>query len=336
MTTLDVLPAKPPERALSVPNWRECCVPDLLVAPLPRGGHATACAHVFSVDVEDWQQSVFDGSLPVSERFVAGTMRVAELLAKHRARATFFVLGNAAEVAPDLIRDLARAGHEIQTHGYNHRPIHALTPDGFREDLLRAKGVLEDLLGRPVVGYRAPRFSIDRRTVWALDVLAECGFEYDSSIFPLRIRGYGISGWPRTPHRVKTAAGNEIIEVPVSVGSLLGMSVPMAGGGYVRALPVWMIRAQIQCLEAAGQSAVLYCHPYEFDFNAFAELPFHVPLKQRLHQGLGRRNFSPKIEHILSRFEFTSNEQMLETLTTGRFVPRESPAGEPVEIHGGL
>jgi len=317
MTTLDTLPAKPPERGSSVSNWRESCVPGLSVAPLSRGRHDAPCAHVFTVDVEDWQQSVFDNSLPVSERFVAGTMRVAELLAKYRARATFFVLGNVAEVAPDLIRGLAQAGHEIQTHGYNHRPIHTLTPEAFREDLLRAKGVLEDLIGQPVIGYRAPRFSIDRRTVWALDVLAECGFEYDSSIFPLRIRGYGISGWPRAPHRVKTAAGNEIIEVPVSVGSVLGMSLPMAGGGYVRALPVWMIRAQIQCLEAAGQSAVLYCHPYEFDFNAFAELPFKVPLKQRLHQGLGRRNFSPKIEHILSRFEFTSNREMLTRVVHG-------------------
>jgi len=287
-------------------NARRPCadLPGLATEPINIDRSTAGCGHAISVDVEDWQQSVFDHSLPVSQRFVTGTRRILDLLDKTGTRATFFVLGNVAVKVPDLIRELAACGHEIQTHGYDHTEIHTMTPEAFRRDLLRAKGTLEDILGSEIVGYRAPRFSIDRKTIWALDVLAECGFRYDSSIFPMRIRGYGIAGWPLEPVRVRTSLGNGITEVPVTVGKTLNRHFPLGGGGYFRLLPSRIIIAQIKRLDKSRTPSILYCHPHEFDPEAFAELPFKVPVTRRIHQGLGRRSFARKLESLLGEFSF--------------------------------
>ena len=260
--------------------------------------------HAFTVDVEDWQQSVFDHSAPVSERFVAPTYRIAELLERTGTRATFFVLGNIALKAKGLIADLARAGHEIQSHGYDHAEVHTMTPRSFRDDLLRTRDIIEAITGKAVQGYRAPRFSIDATNLWALDVLLDCGFIYDSSIFPMRIRGYGIDGWNNQPHRIRTPAGREIMELPVATGEICGRRFPMGGGGYFRLLPWPIISWQIHRMEAAGKSATIYCHPHEFDPDAFNELPLRVPLRIRLHQSLGRRSFARRIENLLTQFSF--------------------------------
>lgn len=260
--------------------------------------------HAFSVDVEDWQQSVLDRDLPVSDRFVAPTRRIADLLAAQNVRGTFFVLGNAAVRSPGLIRELADAGHEVQIHGFDHRPVHQMTPAHFREDVRRTKAIVEDITGREVFGYRAPRFSIDARNLWALDVLVECGMRYDSSVFPMRVRGYGVAGWFQAPHRVRTAQGAELIEVPVACGDLLGRRVPLGGGGYFRLLPLPFIRRRLMVLQATGRPAVLYCHPHEFDADALRESPIPIPLATRLHQGLGRRGFPQKIAALLRRFRF--------------------------------
>lgn len=260
--------------------------------------------HAISVDVEDWQQSVLDHDLPVSDRFVAPTWRIADLLASRDVRATFFVLGNAALKAPDLVGELAAAGHEIQIHGFDHRSVHEMTPAQFRDDVRRTKAILEDITGREVFGYRAPRFSIDDRNLWALDVLVECGIQYDSSVFPMRVRGYGVAGWFRTPHRVRTALGAELIEVPVACVDWLGRRVPLGGGGYFRLLPLSLIRRRLMVLQATGAPAVLYCHPHEFDADALRESPVPIPLATRLHQGLGRRGFPRKIDALLHEFRF--------------------------------
>ena len=260
--------------------------------------------HGLSIDVEDWQQSVLDRSLPVSDRFVAGTRRLLELLDEFGVRATFFVLGIAAQKAPGLIRELHAAGHEVQTHGCDHAEVNTLTPERFRQDLLRAKGIVEDLIGREVYAFRAPKFSILASNLWALDVLAECGLRYDSSIFPMRIRSYGIDGWPPYEHYLRTPAGAELIEVPVATLRLMGRRVPIGGGGYFRLLPLSLIRLGLRRLERRGIPAVLYFHPHEFDPQAFAELDVAVPWRTRLHQGLGRPGFTEKIRSLLDEFPF--------------------------------
>jgi polysaccharide deacetylase family protein (PEP-CTERM system associated) len=236
------------------------------VTPRPAG--------IFTVDVEDWAQAVLDHSLPVTRRFVEPTRRIAALLERHGASGTFFFLGSCAAAAPDLVRELAAAGHEIQTHGWDHTPLHEIGgPDGLREDLRRARAVIEDLIGQPVCGYRAPRFSIDHRTLWAVDVLAELGFVYDASIFPMRLRGYGIPHWPAAPHFLRTPGGHTLIEFPVSVGRCCGVPLP-AGGGYFRLAPRWAIDRAFPCLPT-GMAGPLFSP--EPQASACAALPSSTP-----------------------------------------------------------
>ncbi|MHC4063548.1 MAG: DUF3473 domain-containing protein [Planctomycetota bacterium] len=283
--------------------WIETGYDAVLYRPIPRD-KSRPFTHALSIDLEDWQQSVFDHSLPVSDRFVASTHRILELLDTFGVRATFFVLAVAAKKAPDLIRALHAAGHEVQTHGYDHTLLTDQTPAQLREDLLRARGIIEDLIGDEVYGYRAPKFSIVASTLWALDVLAECGLRYDSSIFPARVRGYGIKGWPRYEHYLRARSGAELVEVPVATLRLLGRTLPFGGGGYFRLLPYGIIRLGVRLVQRGGLPAVFYCHPYEFDREAFAELDLPIGWRTRLHQGIGRYGFAEKIRELLDEFAF--------------------------------
>jgi len=299
--------AGPPRAGLRAtgPSWRPGPLPGLSIRPVELPVAASPRrTHALSIDVEDWIQSVLDASHEVTDRFVAQTRRVARVLDRHRVKATFFVLGNAARHAPSLVRELAASGHEIQIHGFDHRPVTAFSRGTFREDLRRTRGVVEDILGREVFAYRAPRFSIDASNVWALDVLAECGFRYDSSVFPMRVRGYGVNGWFDAPHHVRTAGGCELIEVPVARGSFCGAAIPLGGGGYFRALPLTLIRRQLARIERSGRPAVLYLHPYELDDEAISQCHEHVPLRMRVHQGFGRRGMPRKLENLLTGFHF--------------------------------
>jgi polysaccharide deacetylase family protein (PEP-CTERM system associated) len=278
--------------------------------------------HAFTVDLEDWQQSVYDVRLPVSDRFMRGTDRIVELLDRHNVRATFFVLGNLAERFPATVQSLHRAGHEIQTHGYGHIPVHRMQPREFEADVTRARKLLEDLIGESIRGYRAPSFSLTGATAWALDALAACGFAYDSSIFPMRIRGYGIEGWCRRPHWIRTRSGGLIVELPVSTAEVFGHRVPVAGGGYFRLLPYAIIRAGLRQIESAGEPAIIYCHPHEFDPEGLAAVARALPYRRRLHQGLGRRRFAAKIDRMLTDFRFGPLRDLL-------------PAGEPAVARPG-
>lgn len=259
-----------------------------------------------SVDVEDWAQSSVDTELPITERFIANTHTLLELLAEADARATFFVLGLAAEKAPSLVRSIQAAGHEVQSHGFGHRLISSMTPAQFRLDILASKTQLEDLLGSPVIGYRAPGFSVTLDTLWALDVLSECGFEYDSSIFPVRTLRYGISQAPRQPVRLYTPCGHKLFEVPVASYRWGGRTWPTGGGGYLRLLPLAIIRRGIDQLNKLGCPATLYMHPHELDPEELHGLPFPVSWTRRLHQGFGRRGVREKLAALLRIYRFSS------------------------------
>ncbi|MCH7632988.1 MAG: DUF3473 domain-containing protein, partial [Planctomycetes bacterium] len=267
--------------------------------------------NALTVDVEDWVQSVLDHDLPLTERFIANTDRILELLDTHDVRATFFILGLAAQKSPELVRRIHSLGHEVQSHGFDHRPVHTQTSAQFRDDVLRSKTLLEDIIGQRVTGYRAPAFSITRRNLWALDTLAECGFTYDSSIFPLAMRRYGIRGAPTWPHRLRTPNGRELIEIPVATWRVLGRRLPLGGGGYFRLFPYAAIRAAVRQLNRHENPATIYCHPYELNATELSELPNDIPIKLRLHQGMGRRGFSGKIDRLLSDFQFGSIQEML-------------------------
>jgi polysaccharide deacetylase family protein (PEP-CTERM system associated) len=227
--------------------------------------------NAMTVDVEDYfHASVFDrvvsrGSWREREsRVAANTERLLEFFDRRRVRGTFFVLGWVAERCPALVRAIAAGGHELASHGFHHQLIYTLTPDQFREDVRRAKAVIEDAGGAAVRGYRAPSFSVVRESLWALDVLIEEGHTYDASIFPIHHDRYGIPDAPRTAHEITRGAG-AIVEIPASTVKAGRVNIPVAGGGYFRLLPYAFTRWGIGRLNAAGVPAVFYIHPWEID-----------------------------------------------------------------------
>lgn len=255
-----------------------------------------------SVDVEDWPQSTWDRSLPITERAARNTRHLLEVLDQLGAKATMFVLGRLAETFPDVVREMSAAGHEIASHGWGHEEVFRLSPAEFRDDLRRSKELLEDVTGAPVTGYRAPDFSIlDGNLHWALETLADCGFRYDSSIFPIRGRRYGIQGWPTSPVNVQLPSGRTLLEIPVATYHGLGRDWPIGGGGYFRLLPGVAARGAAARI-LRERPFVLYCHPYEFDPAEFREIEHRIPWKMRLHQGLGRGRFEGRFRRFIERF----------------------------------
>ncbi|MDH4100951.1 MAG: DUF3473 domain-containing protein [Nitrospirota bacterium] len=228
--------------------------------------------NAFSVDVEDYYMvSAYADVVKLDEwerhesRVEANTRRVMDLLDEYGIKATFFTLGWVAERHPALIRAIRDAGHEVASHGYDHQLIYNMTPDQFREDTRKTKKILEDASGGPIYGYRAPSYSIVERSLWALDVLIEEGFTYDSSIFPIRHDRYGMPNADRFAHTIKRKAGS-IIEFPPSTWRLGGTNLPMAGGGYLRLLPLLFTRSAIRSINSREQKPVIfYIHPWEVD-----------------------------------------------------------------------
>ncbi|HMR75894.1 MAG TPA: polysaccharide deacetylase family protein, partial [Polyangiaceae bacterium] len=271
---------------------------------------------IISVDVEDWKQSTWDRSLPISERAAKNTDRVLEVLDQAGVHATMFVLGKFAEAFPGTVRNIQQAGHEVGCHGFAHEEIFHQSPEQFREDVRRAKHGIEDIIGAPVYGYRAPDFSIVRKTLWALDELAQLGFEYDSSIFPVRHSRYGIEDWPLHPTEVKLEAGRSILELPIATLPLFGRRLPVGGGGYHRLLPGFFARMAASTVMQQNDF-MFYCHPYEFDPAELWDTSMAIPLKVRLHQGMGRGRFETRLRAFIRRFGGVTAKQAL----AGRALP---------------
>ena len=228
--------------------------------------------NALTFDVEDYfHASIFDRVVPRSRwdsceiRVSESTDRLLGILDDSKTRATFFVLGWVAERLPGLVRRIAAAGHELASHGYGHRLVYELTKEQFRADLRRSRAAIESAAGQPVLGYRAPSYSITERSLWALDVLVEEGFVYDSSIFPIHHDRYGIPAAPRHPYRIERSAGN-LWELPPSTVRLWRTNLPVAGGGYFRLLPYGWTKWGIARLNRREERpAVFYLHPWEID-----------------------------------------------------------------------
>lgn len=233
---------------------------------------AARMVNAMTVDVEDYfQVSAFDKVVSreawpgMESRVVANTGRLLDLFDEFNVRSTFFVLGWVAERHPALVRAIVSRGHELASHGYAHRLVYSQTPDEFREDVRRAKRLLEDAGGVAVHGYRAPSFSVTSRSLWALDVLLEEQYRYDASIFPIRHDRYGIPDAPRWPHTIERPTGR-VYEVPGSTVRFGGTNLPVAGGGYFRILPYAWTRFGISRVNRAErQPVVFYLHPWEID-----------------------------------------------------------------------
>jgi polysaccharide deacetylase family protein (PEP-CTERM system associated) len=261
---------------------------------------------VVSLDIEDWPQSTWDRSLPVTPRAGDNTARVLDLLAAHGRHATLFVLGKFAERFPALVRRMHEEGHEVASHGYGHVEIFKQSREEFRDDVSRAKTLVEEIIGAPVFGYRAPDFSVITSTLWALEVLAEAGFRYDSSIYPIAHSRYGIASWPSEPAEVDLPTGSSIVELPIATIEMFGRRWPVGGGGYHRLLPWPVIAWAIRRRMSGGAPFVAYCHPYEFDPGEFETLGhLRIPMKVRLHQGLGRGRLRRRFTRMIDSYETT-------------------------------
>lgn len=230
--------------------------------------------NALTIDVEDYfHVAAFRREIRVEDwdhyplRVVDSTWRVLDLLDGAGVKATFFVLGWVAMRAPGLVKEIRRRGHEVASHGFAHQLVYEIGPERFRDDVRRAKALLEDLTGEGVSGYRAPSYSVTARSLWALDILVEEGFTYDSSIFPIVHDLYGIPDARRFPHVIRRAAG-PIREFPITTLGLAGerLRLPVGGGGYLRLFPVGLIRRAFDRINRRErQPAVLYFHPWELD-----------------------------------------------------------------------
>lgn len=256
---------------------------------------------VITVDVEDWPQSTWDRRLPISQRAADNTLRLLDLFDRLQVSATMFVLGKFARRFPEVVRAIDARGHEVACHGSDHLEIFHQSRLEFTTDVKTAKSVLEETIGRPVMGYRAPDFSIVQETLWALEVLAELGFAYDSSIYPINRGRYGIPTWSPAPAEVALPGGSRIVEFPLSTVRWLGRNWPVSGGGYHRLLPGPIVRILARRI-LQERPFVFYCHPYEFDKHEFAALDLAIPLCTRIHQGLGRGRFQGRFEAFAGSF----------------------------------
>jgi polysaccharide deacetylase family protein (PEP-CTERM system associated) len=219
------------------------------------------------------------------------------------ASATFFVLGWLAEREPDMVRAIARAGHEVAGHTWDHRKVTEQTPEEFRDSVRRSRELLESLTGRPVNGFRAPSFSIGPGMEWALDVLLDEGYRYDSSLFPISVHpGYGYPGGPRDPHIIERPCG-VILEVPPLTLAVGRLRLPAAGGAYLRLLPYALVRLALRQAEARDVPGTVYVHPWDLDPD-IERLRLPPLLTLRLHGGAarGRRG----LIRLLGEFRFTS------------------------------
>jgi polysaccharide deacetylase family protein (PEP-CTERM system associated) len=264
--------------------------------------------NAMTVDVEEhFQVSAFDRVIPraawesFDSRVERNTHRLLDLFDEFGVRATFFVLGWVARNRPALAREIDKRGHEVASHGYGHCLVYQQSATEFGADVRRAKDVLEDAVGRPVVGYRAPSYSITPRSLWALDVLAQAGYEYDSSIFPIRHDRYGFPGAPRFLYRV-SGRPRTIVEIPPSTVQVGGVTLPAAGGGYFRLLPYGWTRWSLSRINAQeGRPAVFYLHPWEIDPD---QPRIRAGLIGRLRHYTNLHRTEARLRRLLGEFRF--------------------------------
>ncbi len=288
--------------------------------------------HALTVDVEDYfHVSAFADTIEPSQwdtlspRVEANSRKLLELFARSDTRATFFVLGWVAERFPGLVRDIVAQGHEVASHGYSHQLIYQQSPEVFRSETAKSKALLEDIIGASVNGYRAASYSITGESLWALDILAELGFEYDSSIFPVYHDRYGMPNAPARIHRAIGPSGGELLEFPLTVARLFRWSLPVAGGGYFRLYPYWFSRALLRKSQRdLDQPFIFYLHPWEIDPGQPRVENASWLSRFRHYQNLGR--CEQRLERLLSDFQFTTVAEVLAT--------RQQHNGLPVYDYG--
>jgi len=285
---------------------------------------APSLSNALTIDVEDYfQVSAFAPYIRRDEwdarecRIERNVDRILALLAERKVHATFFTLGWIAERYPQLVRRIVASGHELASHGYGHERASDLTPAAFNADITRAKGILEDLSGQAVTGYRAPSFSIGTRNLWAFDALVKAGYQYSSSIYPIQHDHYGMPDSPRFAYRV----GNGLLEVPITTLRLFNRNLPSSGGGWFRLLPYALSRWMIGKVNRDdGEPAVFYFHPWELD----CEQPrvAGIDAKTRFRHYVNIPRMESRLQSLLGDFRWGRMDQIF----LGR---AEQPAAQP-------
>lgn len=282
--------------------------------------------NALSVDLEEYfQVSNFEGLIPrerwssLPSRVADATRRLLDGFDETGQRATFFVLGWVAERNPALVREIAERGHEIACHGHHHELVYAIGPEAFRKDLRRAREAIEDACGRSLRGYRAPSYSVTRESLWALRILAEEGFGYDSSIFPVRHPRYGIPGFAREPVHLDLGGGASIREYPLTTLRLGPLTLPLAGGAYLRFLPAALFRWGFARLVRAGRPTVLYLHPWEVDPDQPRQ---DVGLRVRVNHYHNLSRTEGRLRRLLERHPFAPLGEVLDELEGAGRLPR--------------
>lgn len=253
-----------------------------------------------AVDRKDWSSMEY--------RVEANTDRLLELFSQRGVKATFFTLGWVAERSPELVRRIQKAGHEIASHGYSHQLVYNQTPDVFRDETRKSKQLLEDITGEPITGYRAASYSVTAQSRWALDILCEEGFTWDSSIFPVHHDRYGMPGTPHEPYRLKAPGGGTLIEFPLSTCPLGSYRLPIAGGGYFRLYPYWLSRWGLGKINRAGQPFIFYLHPWEIDTG---QPRLNVKALSRFRHYNNLNKCMGRLERLLADFRFGSVSDVL-------------------------
>lgn len=271
--------------------------------------------NILTVDLEDWYHICGIPNAPPQEewpllksRVVENAERLLQLLAEHKTKATFFALGYIAEHNKGLIERICEEGHEIASHGYSHEVLMGISPTEFREDLLRSREVIKSITGVYPRGFRAPSFSITPQTKWALDILSEAGFEYDSSIFPAKREEGGFIGMSCIPHDITVSNGRKIKEFPITIASFMGLKIPFSGGGYLRFLPYQALRYFFSLANKKNQPVIAYIHPRDIDpGQPRLAMPFIKGLKT--YSGLA--SCEAKFRRLLQEFEFGPIKEFL-------------------------
>lgn len=265
--------------------------------------------HAFTIDVEDWYHGASDEVIRASgeRRLCYGLGKLLDILAEFQVKATFFWLGIAASENPHLVKQVANAGHEIACHGWLHEPVYNMSPQRFKAETQHAVNLISDLSGQKVIGYRAPYFSITRKSLWALEILAKLGFEYDSSIFPIKNWRYGISNFNPIIQQVATPTG-AIYEMPLSVRRILGNNFPISGGAYFRIYPYAITQLNFRAAQCNNQAAIFYIHPWELDLD---HPPVPLSWKEKLTHSINLHTITQKLHKLLSEFSFVPLRQIL-------------------------
>jgi polysaccharide deacetylase family protein (PEP-CTERM system associated) len=278
--------------------------------------------NAMTVDLEDW----FHSERPAeqwngySHRVRPCVETLLDLFREHGTRATFFVLGHVARRDPGIVREIARAGHEIAAHGERHGFVYRQSQQEFSRDVRNVRDRLEQIVSEPVLGYRAPFFSITRKSQWALAILREAGYRYDSSIFPVYNHRYGIPGACRVPHRIEVPGGGAIMEFPLSTWKVLGQNLPISGGVYFRFFPYEIIRKGFQTLNRQGDPGVFYIHAWEMDPD---QPRLVLPPFLYARRYLRLRGVKTKLSRFLSDFRFCTLAELFRESEpeTGATVP---------------